>query len=81
MVCYGNGRMFPFLNRLNKLFYRNEGIHIAHNRMEMEFYTRRRVRIFSFDRTFRIFHDAVDIEDIIIEHESQLQDKVYSLNY
>ncbi len=68
VVCDGDGRMAPFFDGLNELLDRNQGIHVAHDRMEVELDARRRVVVFPFDRNaFVVGHDVVGVEDVVVD--------------
>ena len=68
VVCDGDGRMAPFFDGLNELLDRNQGVHVAHDRMEVELDARRRVVVFPFDRNaFVVGHDVVGVEDVVVD--------------
>ena len=67
VVRHGNGGMMPFLDGFDEVLDRNEGIHIAHDRMQVQFDTGRRVRIDPFCRRISRRHDAVYVENVIVE--------------
>ena len=66
VVGDGNGRMAPLLDGLDELFDRDQGVHVAHDRMQVEFDARRGIMVFPFHCTAVGFHHVVGHEDVVV---------------
>lgn len=66
VVGDGNGRMAPLLDGLDELFDRDQGVHVAHDRMQVEFDARRGIVVFPFHCAAVGFHHVVGHEDVVV---------------
>ena len=66
VVGDGDGRMAPLLDSLDELLDRDQGVHVAHDRMQVEFDARRRIVVFPFHRAAVGFHHVVGHEDVVV---------------